>query len=207
MNSRVSAKACAIAALGSAIQAFGLYNIHSISGVTEGGILGLTLLLHHWFGISPAMSSLVLNAACYILGAAVLGKSFVIMSVVAGGSFSAFYWVFEQFPPLWPGIADMPLLAALVGALFIGIGVGLGVRMGGASGGDDALAMSIEKLTGIGIQWIYLIDDLIILALSLSYIPFRRIAYSLLTVVLSGQLIGLVAKKKASAPEAAAEPE
>ena len=207
MNSRISAKACAIAALGSAIQAFGLYNIHSISGVTEGGILGLTLLLHHWFGISPALSSLVLNAACYILGAAVLGKSFVIMSVVAGGSFSAFYWVFEQFPPLWPGIADMPLLAALVGALFIGIGVGLGVRMGGASGGDDALAMSIEKLTGIGIQWIYLIDDLIILALSLSYIPFRRIAYSLLTVVLSGQLIGLVAKEKPSAPEAAAEPE
>ena len=207
MNSRISAKACAIAALGSAIQAFGLYNIHSISGVTEGGILGLTLLLHHWFGISPALSSLVLNAACYILGAAVLGKSFVIMSVVAGGSFSAFYWVFEQFPPLWPGIADMPLLAALVGALFIGIGVGLGVRMGGASGGDDALAMSIEKLTGIGIQWIYLIDDLIILALSLSYIPFRRIAYSLLTVVLSGQLIGLVAKKKPSATEAAAEPE
>ena len=68
MKSRVSAKACAIAALGSAIQAFGLYNIHSISGVTEGGILGLTLLLHHWFGISPALSSLVLNAACYILG-------------------------------------------------------------------------------------------------------------------------------------------
>ena len=79
MKSRVSAKACAIAALGSAIQAFGLYNIHSISGVTEGGILGLTLLLHHWFGISPALSSLVLNAACYILGAAVLGKSFIIM--------------------------------------------------------------------------------------------------------------------------------
>ena len=190
-----------IAALGSAIQAFGLYNIHSISGVTEGGILGLTLLLHHWFGISPALSSLVLNAACYILGAAVLGKSFVVMSVVAGGSFSVFYWVFEQFPPLWPGIADMPLLAALAGALFIGIGVGLGVRMGGASGGDDALAMSIEKLTGIGIQWIYLIDDLVILALSLSYIPLRRIAYSLLTVILSGQLIGLVAKRRKPAEE------
>ena len=47
MKSRVSAKACAITVLGSAIQAFGLYNIHSISGVTEGGILGLTLLLQH----------------------------------------------------------------------------------------------------------------------------------------------------------------
>ena len=98
-----------------------------------------------------------------------------------------------------------PLLAALVGALFIGVGVGLGVRMGGASGGDDALAMSIEKLTGIGIQWVYLVEDLIVLTLSLSYIPLRRIAYSLLTVILSGQLIGLVAKKKPAAPDAGAE--
>ena len=29
---------------GSAILAFGLYQVHSISGVTEGGVLGLTLL-------------------------------------------------------------------------------------------------------------------------------------------------------------------
>ena len=66
--------------------------------------------------------------------------------------------------------------------------------------------MSIEKLTGIGIQWVYLVEDLIVLTLSLSYIPLRRIAYSLLTVILSGQLIGLVAKKKPAAPDAGAEP-
>ena len=36
--------------------------------------------------------------------------------------------------------------------------------------------------------------DLVVLALSLSYIPVRQIAYSLLTVFLSGQLIGLVQK-------------
>ena len=128
------------------------------------------------------------------------------MVVAVAGSAVGLSWLFEHFPPLWPGIADMPLLAALVGALFIGVGVGLGVRMGGASGGDDALAMSIEKLTGIGIQWVYLVEDLIVLTLSLSYIPLRRIAYSLLTVILSGQLIGLVAKKKPAKPEAGAEP-
>ena len=99
---------------------------------------------------------------------------------------------------------DTGAITALIASL--GVGVGLGVRMGGASGGDDALAMSIEKLTGIGIQWVYLVEDLIVLTLSLSYIPLRRIAYSLLTVILSGQLIGLVAKKKPAAPDAGAEP-
>ena len=51
------------ALLGSAILAFGLCHVHAYSGVTEGGVLGLTLLLHHWLGISPSTSGLVLNAA------------------------------------------------------------------------------------------------------------------------------------------------
>lgn len=51
--------------LGSAILAFGLYNIHSMSNVTEGGILGLTLLLEYWFGISPSVSGFVLTILCY----------------------------------------------------------------------------------------------------------------------------------------------
>ena len=40
---------CAAALLGSGILAFGIYEIHAISAVTEGGVLGLTLLLDHWF--------------------------------------------------------------------------------------------------------------------------------------------------------------
>ena len=60
--------------VGSAILAFGLFNIHSFSGVTEGGVLGLTLLLHNWFGISPSVSSVVMNVACYALGWKLLGK-------------------------------------------------------------------------------------------------------------------------------------
>ena len=64
-----------LALLGSAILAFGLYNIHAFSGVTEGGVLGLTLLLHHWFGISPSVSGLILNALCYVAGWKTLGQS------------------------------------------------------------------------------------------------------------------------------------
>ena len=82
----------------------------------------------------------------------------------------------------------------MVGALFVGVGAGLSVRAGGASGGDDALAMCIAHVTGMGIQWAYLSTDLVVLGLSLTYIPLRRIGYSLLTVLISGQLIGLVQK-------------
>ena len=185
---------CLIIILGSVIQAIGIYNVHAISNVTEGGVLGLTLLLKQWFFLSPALTSLILNAICYALGWKALGKSFIAYSALSIGTYSAVYALLEQFPPLWPEIAAYPLIAAIAGALFIGIGAGICVRAGGATAGDDALAMSLNHLFGWPIERIYLVSDLTVLTLSLTYIPFRRIVWSLLTVVLSGQIIGLIQK-------------
>ena len=191
---KLKISSCIVAFLASALQAFGMYNIHALSGATEGGIYGLILLLHHWTGLSHAISSFVLNAGCYALGWKTLGREFIGYSLAAACGYSVGCGICEQFPPLWPQIAQMPLLAAVAGALFIGVGAGLCVRVGGATSGDDALAMSLSHVTHIPIQWLYLISDLLVLGLSLSYIPLKRIGYSLLTVILSGQLIGWIQK-------------
>ena len=121
MFSLLKPKKCALALLGSGILAFGLYNIHALSGVTEGGVLGMTLFLHHWIGLSPALSGLVLNALCYWLGWKLLGREFIAYSIVAGGGFSLFYGVCEQFDPLCPQLAEHPLLAAVLGLSLIHI--------------------------------------------------------------------------------------
>jgi len=184
-------------AVGSSVfLAFGLYHVHSLSGVTEGGVLGLNLLLEYWFGISPAVTNFVASAICYLLGWKLLGRVFIIYSTVAAGGFSLAYRVFEQFDPLWPGLYGMPLLAAILGALFVGIGTGICVRIGGAICGDDALAMCISHVFHMDIQWAYLITDMVVLGLSMTYIPLGRIVYSFLTVILSGQIIGWVQKVK-----------
>ena len=184
--------------LGGGIQAFGLYHIHSIAGVTEGGTLGLTLLLEHWLSISPVWTSLILNAFCYCVGIRTLGRQFLLYSALSAGSFSVAYALWEQFPRLWPELAQMPVLAALLGALFIGGGVGLCVRAGGAPTGDDALAMSLSARLSIPIERIYLMTDLSVLVLSLSYLSPAQIACSLLTVVLSGKIIGIVQRFRIS---------
>ena len=157
-------------------------------------MLGLTLLLKHWLDLSPAISSLVLNLICYGIGLKTLGKEFIGYSLISICIYSVSYGILEQFPPFWPEIAKFPLMAAVLGALFIGIGAGLCVRAGGATAGDDALAMSFSHILNIPIQWVYLFTDLTVLLLSLSYIPFRRIIWSLLTVTLSGQIIGIIQK-------------
>ena len=35
--------------LGAAITTFGIYNIHQQTHITEGGVIGMVLLLHRWF--------------------------------------------------------------------------------------------------------------------------------------------------------------
>ncbi len=196
MKIKILAERCILALLGSIILSFGIYNIHSISGVTEGGALGLTLLFEHHLSISPAISGAVINIICYAIGIKTFGKDFIFYSLISTLGFSGSYALFECFPRVYPQIAEMPLLAAILGAVFVGVGVGLAVRAGGAPTGDDALAMSLSKIFKINIEWIYLITDVIVLALSLTYIPFLKILYSLVTVVISGQIVGLIQRIK-----------
>ena len=183
---------CAILFFSAALQAFGMYHIHTVADITEGGVLGAILLIEYWLHISPAISSFIINAVCYLMGLKVMGVRFIAYSFFAAIGYSVGYAICELFPPLWPQLADMPLAAALLGAPFIGIGAGLCVRTGGAIAGDDALAMTLHHITRIPIQWLYLISDLSVLLLSLTYIPLGRIQWSVLTAVLSGQIIGWI---------------
>ena len=176
--------------LGTAITTFGIYNIHQQADITEGGILGLILLFHFWFGMSSSILSPVLDALSYALGFRFLGKEFLKTSVFATLCMAGFFRLWELFPPVLPSLADYPLLAALAGGCFIG--TGLVVRQGASCAGDDALALVISKATGCRISRAYLLTDVSVLVLSLSYIPAGRIVYSLITVTVSSFMIDFI---------------
>lgn len=177
---------------GMAILAFGLYNIHSRTLVSEGGVLGATLLLHHWFGISPSITSFLLDAVCFAIGTKVLGWGFLRDSLIASGLFSVWYAVFERIGPALPDLSAYPLSAAVFGALFVGVGTAMIVIYGGACGGDDALVLTFKKLRGTPVSVTYFISDFTVLMLSLTYIPLKRILYSLISVMISSAVIELI---------------
>ena len=187
--------------LGTAICSFGIYNIHRQTGVTEGGVLGMIVLLNYWFDISPSILSVSLDLLCYVLAFRRLGVRFLIISGVSSLSLSMFFRIWESFPPMLPNFYDRPLIAAVLGALFIGVGVGVVIRNGGSCSGDDALALFISNVTGWRISRAYLITDFTVLALSLTYIPFNRIFYSLITVTLSSYIIDLIQRSNQTSAE------
>lgn len=178
--------------LGAAVCSFGIHNIHQRTAITEGGVIGMMLLIDRWLGLPPAVITPVLDITCYALAFRYLGGQFIKISVISTLSVSLFYDFWEMFPPMLPDLSAYPLAAALAGGVFVGIGVGLIVRQGGSSGGDDALALTISHVTRWRLSRAYLFTDLVVLVLSLSYIPLQRIFFSLITVTLSSFLIDRV---------------
>lgn len=188
----INAKKLLFIVLGTAISSFGIYNIHRQTNITEGGVLGLILLLNNWTGVSPAILTPLLDIFCYAFAFRYLGKDFIKISLISTLSLAGFFKLWEMFPPVLPNLTAYPLVAALAGGLFVGTGVGLIIGQGASSGGDDALALILSKLAHCRISRVYLATDITILLISLSYIPLRRIAYSLVTVTVSSLLIEYV---------------
>lgn len=176
--------------LGCAIMAFGVINVHEPSQITEGGVLGLSLLLKKLFGLNLSYASPVLDGLCYALGFSMLGKRFLKKSAVATIAFSVLYAVFNRMGPVLPNLYDAPFIAAIAGGIFIGCGCGIAVTAGGCAGGDDALAMVISKKLKWPISRAYLFTDFVVLGLSLSYIAPSRLIFSFMTTVVSSYLIG-----------------
>lgn len=177
---------------GSAILAFAVLNVHDQSYVTEGGILGLMLFFKKMLGIDPSISSIALDILCYILGYKILGREFIKKSLVATVLFSVFLSIFKFTGTLLPPLYDSPFTAAVVGGILIGLGCGLVVTEGGATGGDDALALAISDKFNLSLAMVYIICDVVVLLMSISYIPVTQLVFSLLTTTISSVIVGQI---------------
>ncbi|MGG2466689.1 YitT family protein [Paraclostridium bifermentans] len=189
---RSELKKVATIMIGATILAFGSYNFNYQNSVTEGGVLGLLLLIKNVFDVSPSLTSLVIDLSLFALGTKFFGKKFLLYSMLSTFTFSTMYNTFERIGFLVPNLEHNMLLASILAGIGVGIGVGLVVRGGGASGGDDVIALIGNKFTPLKVNHIYLISDGIVLFLSLVYLDFKQIVFSLIAVTISGKIISII---------------
>ena len=190
MYDRRSLKDISLILIGSTILAFGVYNFYYLNSITEGGVLGIILLLKNIFGFDVSVAGAILDIALLIMGFKMFGKKFFVYSAGASVGFSVLYDIFETVGPLVPQMGMFT--SAVLGGLSVGIGCGIMMRVGCASGGDDALAMIISKVTSLKLSTVYLITDGIVLLLSVSYIPAVQLVYSIVAVLISGKTIDFI---------------
>lgn len=178
--------------LGSCILAFGSFNFNYQNNVTEGGVLGLLLLIKNIFDISPSITAIVIDLSLFAMGSKFFGKQFLWLSVFASASFSSWYKLWESIGFIVPNLSNNMLLASILAGLGVGLGIGIIVRAGGAAGGDDVIALVGAKITPLKVNHVYMITDLIVLVMSLTYLNFEQIFFSIIAVTISGKIISVM---------------
>lgn len=131
------------------------------NSLAEGGVPGLSLLIYHSMGISPALTTLIINTVTLLIGYRYLPPDMIIKSIVTIPLFSFFIFILEG---LDTGIPD-PLLAALFTGVFTGIGFGFIFRSGSTTGGTSTIARMLNykfgwELTGTN----FVLDAAIVLS-------------------------------------------
>lgn len=132
-------------ALGTAIYAFGFVQFNMANHLAEGGVAGLTLIIYNLTGLDPSYTTLLINFPLFILGAKILGRKSMVLSIYGTLTMSAFIWLFQRIALTIDVNHDL-LIASLLAGLCAGIGSGLVFRFGGTTGGTDIIARIVEKV-------------------------------------------------------------
>jgi len=175
--------------VGTFLMAFCYYHINFQNNLAEGGFVGLALLGKYAFDWSPSITMIALDIPILVIAMFVKGRKFLLNTVIAAISLSLFYDIFEQFSPLVINLKDHMLVAAILAGVITGFGAGIVIRFGGATGGDDILALFLSKWSGWTVGTMFFVLDVIVLLLSLVYLPLAETLYTVLAVSIAGKMI------------------
>lgn len=189
--------------LGTAIYAFGINYFVIPNELMEGGVTGMSLLAHYAFGISPSITTLVLNIPLFLVGLRAFGSRSMIWTLTGIVSLSLFLRVFELLiargwivPFASP---DDYLLVSLYAGLSIGIGLGIVFRSGATTGGVDIIARLLNRWKGWSMGQMILMMDVLVIAASLFYLPQEKILYTLVAVFVGSKAIDFITEGTYSA--------
>ncbi|MCO4526440.1 hypothetical protein Si107_01783 [Streptococcus infantarius subsp. infantarius] len=178
-------------ALGVAMYTFGFVKFNMANALAEGGVAGVTLIIHALYKIDPAYTSLILNIPLFIMGARVLGRKSLALTIYGTVLLSFFIWFWQQVPVKIVLQNDM-MLVAVVAGLFAGVGSGLVFRYGATTGGTDIIGRVIEEKFGFKLGQTLLFVDALVLTASLVYIDLQHMLYTLVASFVYSQVLTIV---------------
>jgi len=142
----------------------------------DGGVTGISLLLHEAFRINISLLMIVFNLPFIFLGYQKIGKTFAIQTTLAVIILS----LGLQFTDIQPVTTDK-LLIAIFGGILIGTGVGLVIRIGGVIDGAEVIAVFTRRRTGFSNSEIIMLFNTFIFAGAAFHFGLETAMYSLIT--------------------------
>lgn len=153
----------------------------------DGGVTGISLLIHEIYHYNLAVLIIVFNVPLMIAGYFSVGKRFA-LRMLAG---VLLLGICLELLPNFALTADK-LLISIFGGAFLGIGIGLVMRVGAALDGIEVIALYTLKRTSFTITEIILGINIIIFAIAAFQFGIETALYSILTYFTATRCIDYV---------------
>ena len=153
----------------------------------DGGVTGISLLVHEVYGFNLGLVILFLNLPLIIVSNFTIGKRFAIRTLIS----VVLLGVALLLIPNYAMTADK-LLISIFGGAFLGIGVGLIMRTGAALDGIEVLAVYTLKRTSFTITEIIMGINIIIFTIAAFRFRIETALYSILTYFTATRCIDYV---------------
>lgn len=175
--------------IGSFIFAFGVNYFAIPNRLSEGGVIGITIITYYLFEWSPGIVNFILNGALLVIGYKFFTKQTTYYTIISTVFSSIFL---HMTVSLGKDLNGDTLLAALFAGVAVGIGLGMIFRAGGTSGGSAILARLANQYLGWAIGKGMLIIDILVIAGSVFIIGQEKAMYTLVSVYVSAKIIDIV---------------
>jgi uncharacterized membrane-anchored protein YitT (DUF2179 family) len=178
-----------LALVGITLASFALKGFLVPNHFFDGGVTGISLLVHEIFHINLGILMVLFNLPFIIISYFIASKKFVIKTLFAvillGVSLN-----------IMPSIAltEDKLLISIFGGAFLGVGVGLVMRAGAALDGIEVLALYTLKKTSFTIAEIILGLNIVIFTIAGFEFGIETVLYSTLTYFVATRCIDYVAE-------------
>lgn len=182
------AKETFIVTLGCMIMAFNINYFFLGNKLAQGGVGGLSLIVHYLSHIDISYIYFGLNVPLIIVAYIFIGKEFVVKTLYATVVLTISLKIFGNFrEPL-----DEILMASILGGALNGIGIGIVFYAGGSTGGTDIIAKIINKYYGIALGKVLLAMDFIILSLVAFIFGKIIFMYTLISLIVTAKIVDLI---------------
>ncbi len=153
----------------------------------DGGVTGVSLLLHEIYHFNIAYIIVLANLPFIIMGAYQVNRHFAFKTLAAVIGLGICLLVVP-----FPQVTTDKLLVSIFGGVFMGIGVGLAMRGGSALDGIEVLALYTGKRISFTVSEIILGLNIIIFLIAAFHLGLPTALYSILTYYTASRTISFV---------------
>jgi len=174
--------------LGAIIVAISINTLIIPNKIADGGITGIAIILHYLLNWPISWTVLFLNLPLFVIGWKMVGRTFLVYSVLGVSAFS----IALSVSSIAPSLTNDALLAAIFGGVVSGIGMGIIFRSRGSLGGTDILAVFFSRTTSFSVGQVLMGIDAIIFILTAILLRPEMAMYAMIYMFIATKMIDLV---------------